>query len=165
MAPDPQSLATREFWSETYLPAYSLPARPSSGVPFERCLGAVLEREAGVESGARMLELGCAPGRWMVFYAERFGARVEGLEYTEFGARQTERNLHACGVEGVVHEADFWAFEPEGRYDLVLSQGFIEHFTDVEAAFARHLGLLRPGGLLALEIPNYQGVNRRLQLA
>lgn len=99
----------------------------------------------------------------MVLYAERFGASVEGLEYTEFGTSQTEENLRACGVDGTVHHGDFWKFEPDQLYDLVLSLGFIEHFDDVEAAFARHLGLVRPGGRLALEVPNYQGLNRLLQ--
>jgi SAM-dependent methyltransferase len=66
-------------------------------------------------------------------------------------------------VDGTVHQGDFWKFEPEELYDLVLSLGFIEHFDDVDAAFARHLALLRPGGRLVLEVPNFQGIGRLLQ--
>lgn len=158
-----ENLATKDFWSDTYLTAYEVPSRPSAAIPFERCMIAELDSRAPVQRRARVVELGCAPGRWMVHYAERFDAEVEGVEYTEYGAEQTRANLEACGVDGTVHHADFWEFEPERPYDLVISQGFIEHFTDVEAAFARHLALLAPEGRLALQVPNYQGVNRVLQ--
>lgn len=159
---DRSALATPAFWADTYLSAYELPYRPSNDVPFERCLMRELASVGPARPGDRLLELGCAPGRWMVWYAERFGAAVEGVEYTQFGAEQTRANLAACGVGGAVHQVDFWDFEPPVRYDLVLSLGFIEHFLDLEGAFRRHVDLLAPGGRLVLSVPNFQGVNRLL---
>jgi SAM-dependent methyltransferase len=159
---DRTAFATPDFWADTYLAAYELPYRVSEDVPFERSLIRELAADAPVARGDRLLELGCAPGRWLVWYAERFGADVEGVEYTPFGADQTRANLAACGVEGTVHEVDFWDFEPAERYDVVLSLGFIEHFGNVEGAFRRHVDLVAPGGRLVLTVPNFQGVNRRL---
>lgn len=158
-----EALATARFWEETYLSAYEPPYRPSPEIPFERALMRELAQDAPAHSGERLLELGCAPGRWMVFYAERFGAEVEGVEYTDFGAEQTRANLAACNVAGIVHHVDFWKFTPARPYDLVLSLGFIEHFVEVDDAFARHAALLAPGGRLVLSVPNFQGVNRYLQ--
>jgi 2-polyprenyl-3-methyl-5-hydroxy-6-metoxy-1,4-benzoquinol methylase len=151
------------FWEEEYLKQQQLPARPRESWPVERCLMRALARDAGAAPGERVLEIGCAPGRWMVFYAERFGATVEGLEYTPLGAEQTRANLKMCGVEGDVHEANFWSWQPETPADIVLSLGFIEHFDDIDATFRRHVEMVRPGGRLVLAVPNFQGVNRALQ--
>lgn len=158
-----RDLTTKAFWEEIYLAPIDLPARPSVEVPFERCLMRAFDCHAPVRPGQRLLEIGCAPGRWLVFFAERFGAAVEGLEYTELGARQTEENLRVCHVHGTVHHADFWSFEPDAAYDFVLSLGFIEHFDDVDAAFARHVPFIAPGGRLVLTVPNFQGLNVMLQ--
>ena len=80
-----------------------------------------------------MLEVGCAPAKWLIFYAEHFGARVSGIEYSDKGARMSRDNLAAAGVEGEIDEGDFFAATPR-PYDLVASIGFIEHFDDIEAA-------------------------------
>lgn len=158
----PGDLASESFWKERYLGHLALPARPWDEVPSERCLMEAFERFAPAAPGERLLEVGCAPGRWMVFYAERFGASVEGVEYTEFGVDQTRENLRRCGVSGTVHHADFWHFNPPEPYDLVLSMGVIEHFRDIDSAFRRHAAFVRPGGRLVIGVPNFQGLNRLL---
>jgi glycosyltransferase involved in cell wall biosynthesis/SAM-dependent methyltransferase len=158
-----EGLATKAFWEDTYLADGAISSRPSTSSPFERSLMQALEKHAPAERGSRLLDIGCAPGKWMAFYAERFASSVEGIEYTERGAALTEAALGACGVNAVVHRADFWDFEADASYDLVLSLGFIEHWNDVEAAFARHVALTKPGGRIVVGMPNYQGVNRLLQ--
>ena len=109
-----------------------------------------------------MLEVGCAPAKWLVFYGERYGARVLGIEYTPRGAELSRRNLTAAGVEGEIVEGDFFAVAPRPA-DLVLSLGFIEHFDDLDAAFARHLEFLGPGGTLVIGVPNYTGLLGTIQ--
>lgn len=156
-------LTTASFWEDVYLRECAPPTRPSPSSPVERSLMEALTADAAVRPGQRVLEVGCAPGRWMVFYAERFGAAVEGIEYSAAAARLTRENLRACAVEGVVHHADFWDFAPEQPYDLVVSVGFIEHFADVAGTFDRHVALVAPGGRLVVAVPNFQGINRILQ--
>ena len=158
-----ENLVDRALWEDTYLAEVALPCRPRREMPSERCLMRELEQHAPVTPGARVLEVGCAPGRWMVFYAERFGANVEGVEYAEAAAALTERNLDACGVTGRVHHTDFETFHAPRRYDLVLSLGFVEHFQDPEAVFRRHAELIAPGGRVAVGFPNFHGLNRLLQ--
>jgi 2-polyprenyl-3-methyl-5-hydroxy-6-metoxy-1,4-benzoquinol methylase len=163
MSSGSHSLTSKAFWEETYLAEVVLPCRVRRDMPTERALAQALEQEATVEPGAHLLEVGCAPGRWMVFYAERFGAHVEGIEYAEGAAALTERNLAACGVEGRVHRADFWDFQSARTYDLVLSLGFIEHFSNPEEVFRRHAAFVAQRGLLALGVPNFRGVTAFLQ--
>jgi SAM-dependent methyltransferase len=87
---------------------------------------------------------------------------VEGIEYTDVGASLSRLNLERAGVEGVIRQADFFDVPPSS-FDLVLSLGFIEHFDDLPRVFARHVAFTAPGGTLAIGVPNYRGLNRRLQ--
>jgi SAM-dependent methyltransferase len=160
--PHVNNLVGPEFWEDDYLREVSLPARPDRANPFERCMSRTLAQHAPVSPGHRVLEVGCAPAKWLAFYAERFGASVEGIEYTELGASLSRLNLAECGIDGKIHQADFFTVEPSS-YDLVLSLGFIEHFDDLEGAFARHLEFVAPGGRLVIGVPNYRGLNRWLQ--
>ena len=160
---EPTTLADQRFWEQEYYWATAeLPCRPDPGLPFDRALGSALSELAGVGPGDSVIEIGCAPAKWLVHIAESTGARVEGIEYSERGAELSEANLRACGVEGQIHHADFFAHEP-GQYDLVLSLGFIEHFEGLEEVFARHVEFVRPGGRLLLGVPNFLGVNGFLQ--
>jgi len=151
------NLADEEFWAEDYLAGVELPARPDPTIAFERCLAAALERFAPVTAGAHVIEFGCAPAKWLVFYAERFGAQVSGIEYTEHGVALSRANLAATAIRGAIHHADVFTLAP-AEHDLVLSLGFIEHFTDLEGAFARHVEFLAPRGLLVVGVPNYVGL-------
>jgi SAM-dependent methyltransferase len=155
----PTNLATEEFWEEDYYREIELPARPNSGFPYERCLMQTLEELAPVPAGASVFEIGCAPARWLVWYAERFGARVTGLEYTRKGVQLSRDNLAAAGVEGEIHDGDFFSNDLAlGEHDLVLSLGFIEHFDDVAATFARHVDFVAKGGRLVVGMPNFRGL-------
>ncbi len=145
-SPGTDSLADKAFWEqEYYWSDLEPPVRPDMGFSFDRCMVAALERIAPVEPGGSVIEIGCAPAKWLVFYGERFGARLEGIEYSEQGAELSRRNLEACGLAGNIRHADFFDCEPS-RNDLVLSMGFIEHFEDLEGVFARHLDFLAPAG-------------------
>lgn len=155
-------LASQQFWEADYLASVSLPARPDSRVPFDRELAAALERHAPVGRGQCVLEVGCAPAKWLALYAERFGAQVSGIEYTAHGVELSRRNLLALGVPGEVRHEDFFHAHVT-PVDLVLSLGFIEHFEDLEGAFARHVEFVAPGGAIVIGVPNYRGVLGAIQ--
>lgn len=156
------SLAQPDFWEQVYLADVRLPARPDPRLAFDRELQGALERYAPMARGQIVLEVGCAPAKWLAFYAERFGARPVGIEYTAVGADLSRRNLAALGIDGEVIEADFFSLEPRPA-DLVLSLGFIEHFPDVAPVFSRHADFVPPGGLLVIGVPNYRGLLGGLQ--
>lgn len=160
---DPTRLVDKAFWEQEYYWADAeLPCRPDPDLPIDRALGAALLELAGVGPGDSVMEIGCAPAKWLVHLAEGTGARVEGIEYSEQGAQLSAANLRACGVEGRIHQADFFTHEASG-YDLVLSLGFIEHFEELDEVFARHVAFVAPGGRLLLGVPNFLGLNGFLQ--
>jgi SAM-dependent methyltransferase len=152
-----ERLVQEEFWEQDYLGGVELPSRPDMDMPFERSLAAALAEHAPIERGKTVLEVGCAPGTWLAFYAERFGARVEGIEYTAHGAQLSRRNLELLGIDGEIREEDFFSAAPKPA-NLVLSLGFIEHFEDLDATFARHVEFAAPGALIVVGVPNYRGL-------
>jgi len=60
-------------------------------------------------------------------------------------------------IEATLHQADVREFSPETSYDLVYSCGLIEHFTEPESILSHHVRLGKPGGIVAVSIPNYSG--------
>ena len=61
------------------------------------------------------------------------------------------------------NNTDFFNFSTDGKYDIVFSLGFIEHFNDTRDVILRHVDLLAPGGLLLIVLPNLLGLNGWIQ--
>ena len=108
-------------------------------------------------SGGRLLDVGCASGRLAREFLDR-GWRAEGVELLP---RLAER----ARSEGVtVHVGDFTRLElPAGSYDLITMFHVIEHFELPLDAVVKCRDLLRPGGLLVLETPNWRGIGALLR--
>ncbi len=119
------------------------------------------------QPGAKVIEIGSAPGNRVVEFARDYGFEPYGLEYTSAGVRQNKALFEAEGysADNVV-QADLFdddAVTPlRGKFDYVVSFGFIEHFTDPVPAVLRHADLCKPGGMVIVTIPNMRGVNRWL---
>jgi len=159
----PVNLVEKSFWeNEYYWGGAELPCLVDMDFAFDRSLARALATHAPAVPGETVFEVGCAPAKWLIFYAERFGAAVAGIEYSGKGARISRENLAAAGVAGTVLEGDFFDIDPH-PHDLVLSIGFIEHFDDPAKALARHLEFVTPGGRLAVGVPNLRGFNGFVQ--
>jgi SAM-dependent methyltransferase len=104
------------------------------------------------------IEIGCAPGSWMAYFARHFGYRVTGVEYADKAHALTLENLHLLHVRGEVVKADFFEYSG-GPFDIVFSSGFVEHFPDPEPVFERLAGLCGPRGITITMIPSMSGLN------
>ncbi len=157
-------LTDENFW-ENYWRGCKIPSTVNPDFSFDRCLSAALRETVPGLSGS-VLEIGCAPGRWMAFFYKEFGLVPSGIEYTAPGIRITRENLAALAVPcGELWKGDFLSIPPEPKFDVVASFGFIEHFSDPEAVIRRHLEWLKPGGTLILGVPNFRGIYTILQSA
>jgi len=117
---------------------------------------------------AKVLEVGSAPGKYLVRLSKTFGFIPYGVEYSESGVELNREifALNNINPANVIH-ADFLSDEfhnqYKGYFDIVVSRGFIEHFTNVEDIIQKHINLLVKGGRLFVTIPNYRGINYFLQ--
>ena len=124
----------------------------------------IYQRYLPKKRNARVLEVGSAPGDFLVRFSKTFGFDPYGIEYSEKGVslnRQifAENNLNP---DNIIH-GDFLSDEfhkrYEGHFDIVISRGFIEHFTDARSIVEKHTNLLAKGGTLVISIPNLRGFN------
>jgi O-methyltransferase len=104
----------------------------------------------------RMLEVGCASGSFLARMARR-GWQVMGIERSEEVAR-------AAAALGFPVHAGPLETAPDGFRDLDLIAGWmvLEHLHDPVGGLAKLYAWTRPGGWLALSVPNAACYERRL---
>jgi Cyclopropane fatty acid synthase and related methyltransferases len=79
-------------------------------------------RKIGLKKGMKVLDLGCGWGSFAKFAAEKYGARVVGLNISQ---RQVEWGRESCkGLPVELKQLDYR--EAQGKFDRVVSIGLME---------------------------------------
>jgi len=104
----------------------------------------------------KILEIGCAKGKNLIYFSQDFGYQLHGIDYSEHGAMSAKQNLKIAGLDADIRCEDMYhtTFEPES-FDVVYSMGLIEHFDNPSGAIDAHLKLLKKEGILILTVPNF----------
>jgi trans-aconitate 2-methyltransferase len=111
-----------------------------------------LARRIDCDSPRKILDVGCGPGNSTEILARRFPeAAILGIDNAEDmikTARETHPSLEfrRCDAGSELHSLD-------GPFDVVFSNACIQWIADHERLLADMLALLRPGGVLAIQIP------------
>ncbi len=150
----PDTLTDIQYWAKRATPNLVQPAEPRWYRQVERFL------PSGTDVSC--LEVGAVPGRALLFFAVHHGYHCTGLDFAP-GIDALRRSFEIHGVEGHFLEKDFFTWEPHERFDIVYSQGFVEHFTEPQGVVERHWRLVRPGGLLILTVPFMSPVQQALR--
>ncbi len=121
----------------------------------ERLLRRSLRRM--VPPGARVLDIGCGNGELL----ERLGAmgasRIEGIDFSERAVELAKRRGVAAWLGTFLnYPAD------DAIYDLVMMNNYLEHTLDPRAELERARRLLKPGGHLVGDLPNFSSLDRIL---
>jgi 2-polyprenyl-3-methyl-5-hydroxy-6-metoxy-1,4-benzoquinol methylase len=108
------------------------------------------------ERSERYLDIGCGFGGSLVAHG-RYGMEACGIEVDEERIRFARLNCQDFQVDArivpcSVLEDRLW--DRLGTFDVITCMDVIEHVTDVRKALKNMACLLKPGGLLVLEIPN-----------
>lgn len=162
----PGSITTAQYWDDAWngleLPD---PIEPDGTAPINH-LHRQLHREFAdqfrqrVGPGSRLVEIGCGASQWLPYFHRTFGFEVSGIDYSPEGIRRVEHILARSGTPATVVEADMFA--PPDRFveafDVVVSFGVVEHFTDTADAIRACARFLRPGGLMITEVPTMSGL-------
>lgn len=112
-------------------------------------------REVWRRGPGRILDVGCGVGDLAALFA-RHGWSAAGIE----PSAQAAEHARAAGVEAVTGTlAD--APWPEGEFDAITFNHSLEHIDDPAEAVAQAARLLKPGGLLAIAVPNFGSWQRR----
>jgi len=116
----------------------------------------LIERYSGRKTG-RVLDVGCATGLFL-HEMELGGWQTAGVE---LAASATEYARVRFGLDVFQGQLDQAPFSP-ASFDVVTFWDVLEHTFSPSAELTRAARLLRPGGLIAINIPNWHSLDRRL---
>ncbi len=107
-------------------------------------------------AGARLLDVGCASGYFLAAARQR-GFNGEGVEVSEWAADEARQRFGLRVTTGQIGDVS----GPHPRFDVVTMWHSLEHTQDPVSTLTTVHGLLRDGGILAIELPNYQSIDAR----
>jgi 2-polyprenyl-3-methyl-5-hydroxy-6-metoxy-1,4-benzoquinol methylase len=109
--------------------------------------------------GRTLLDLGCNWGRWTIA-AARAGWRATGIDRGKKSVRAAKRVAEQLGIDadyvlGDVRELPF----PNASFDAVFSYSVLQHLAknEISTVVAEIRRVLRPGGIVWIEMPNARG--------
>ncbi|MDY6906509.1 MAG: class I SAM-dependent methyltransferase [Thermodesulfobacteriota bacterium] len=109
---------------------------------------------------ARILELGCGDCALLVDIKTRYPwCRVKGVDIAI--PSQAMLRGRALQIDLVQANAEEVPLE-EGAYDLIIMNQLLEHLQDPVRMLHEIQKALKPGGLISIETPNFDGYDRRL---
>jgi len=155
------NITEKEFWDHFWI-NLSLPSRVNKNFSNDRIIVDFLKKNIPLgEKRKTALEVGCAPGKWMIFLNDELRYSAEGCEYLESAVKITRQNLEMNNIHNaVIYQGDFLSYDfGKNQYDIVISLGFIEHFTNPEFVVGKMCKLLKTEGILIIGIPKFTGLN------
>jgi len=120
--------------------------------------------ERGVVPGARLLDAGCGTGRYAIELGRR-GYVVEGLDQSPELIDVAKRSAIHQPSSVSFHVGNLLAL-PDHRYDAILCRGVLNDIIDTgsrEAVFSSFAGALRRGGVLILDVREWEATKLRKQ--
>ena len=118
-----------------------------------------VERALG-SRGGRVLDFGCGKGFLLRAFRQR-GWQVDGVELSEQSARHGREVLGLSVQVGPIAGLPF----PEETFDVVVLWHVFEHLPDPGEVLDGLKRLLRPGGILAIGVPNFGSLEARASKA
>ncbi len=116
-----------------------------------------LERAFGSLDGLQTIELGSGRGDLSVLLARR-GARVTLLDRSERALEEASKRFDRLGLPARFEQADLLtrSDSTEGRFDVSLSIGVIEHFAGAQrtSVLETHYDVLKPSGITVVSVPH-----------
>jgi ubiquinone/menaquinone biosynthesis C-methylase UbiE len=123
----------------------TIPANP-------RTIKAILNTFESIK-GKKILEVGSGTGRDSIYLA-KLGAECVLLDYIDASLQTacTIANKEGISIKTIKADANNIPFESE-YFDMVFSQGFLEHFIEPLALLKEQIRVLKKGGFLLIDVP------------
>lgn len=108
--------------------------------------------KAGVPSGSKVLDVGCATGDFVIVACDRF--EVSGMDVSEFAikeARQRSGLSDSRLQAGSIYAPPF----NDEKFDAIVIWDVIEHLNNPHIAVQQICSMLSPGGVVLCSTPNF----------
>jgi 2-polyprenyl-3-methyl-5-hydroxy-6-metoxy-1,4-benzoquinol methylase len=158
-------LSSKRDWNRAWDLVEKGPLAFNPRAPKFRDLDDLFMRHLPQGNQIRCLEVGCCPGQYLWYFHTRFGHQPSGIDYLQERCVETRQRCEQARLDAEIIHADLFEFEYSTEHppwDVVVSLGLVEHFEDIVPCLNRHIDLTKPGGLVAITIPNHAGMNGRV---
>ena len=143
-----ESKLDQEYWRDHWQ------AEKFSIAPQHHPIRQWIESEVAQTTDADVFEVGCYPGKFLAVFGEK-GYTLNGIDCFSEKYSTMQNWFKDEGYKvGQFYQSDFFGVLPAQQYDIVCSFGFIEHFEDWPEALSRHVGLIKAGGHIMIDVPN-----------
>jgi 2-polyprenyl-3-methyl-5-hydroxy-6-metoxy-1,4-benzoquinol methylase len=115
--------------------------------------------------GKRVLDVGSGYGGMLISMAEQ-GANVTGIEIDVERARIAQMRLKELKMEVPYIEGDICKpgiADEIGKFDVVICQDVLEHVMEPGVVIAALCKMMKPGGVIYIQIPNKYGVDQLMK--
>lgn len=114
---------------------------------------------ADLQPGQEVLELGCGWGSLSLFMAEKYPeSRITSVSNSRTQKEYIDGQAKLRGLTNLtIITSDMNHFQPEEKFDRVVSVEMFEHMRNYGILFERVHGFLKPGGKLFFHIFTYKG--------
>jgi len=112
--------------------------------------------------GARVLDVGCGFGTLLHLLKERLEARVEGIELATVDVTAAKQFYGLELFHGSLEE--FAEARRGEQFDCIALHHTFEHLPDPRGALRLMKGLLAPGGILYIGVPNVMNMRKRPEI-
>lgn len=123
------------------------------GVFFQEVLGALPLLVLDLRRGARIMDVHCGGGRWLIAMARRFpGTLLTGVEFEPDSVTRARANVAAALLSDriTIEAGDMAAVGHAAEADLVYFQHALHHLADPAAALRSAWSAVRAGGWLVV---------------
>jgi len=151
------TLTDRQFWVNYWESKKNLVFR----VPGNFILTSFLNDIVKKNSTKSALEIGGFPGHYSIYLKKYLQIECTLLDYVihkkiiDDLLKENALSKHDINVI----EANLFEYKSHRKYDLVFSNGLIEHFEDTQVVIQKHVDLLSDDGQLFISLPNFRGIN------
>lgn len=105
----------------------------------------------------KALEIGCGNAAYLS-YLKYHGWDVVGLDLSSHSAKAAKENFDIDVFVGQVENAPF----PNESFDYIHLSHVVEHFYDPLESMKKVYDLLKPGGIIYVEVPNAEGISAKM---
>ena len=138
----------REFYDRHHFPGpYTLDQLNNYNISINRYVSLI---DQYIDSGQRVLDLGCGTGLLTNLFALRYASEFVGVDFSSAAdyAKTFAKSNKIKNARFV--KQDFFEFESDVKFDVIVSQSFLTHVPDYIGAVEKIKQLLAPSGIIIL---------------
>ena len=120
---------------------------------FQEALAALPQLVADLSGAARVVDIHCGGGRWLIAMARRFpGLELVGVEFEPDSVARARANVEAAGLSGRIEIRQAQADKPgpTAEYALAYFQYALHQLPDPVGVLQAAWGALKPGGKIVV---------------